>query len=81
MFSIADFKSIASEIGGVINEGVGIYEKVKNAGKNTVPVATVPTPPPAYDPNIGVKDFAFKPYYPLLIIGGVLLVIALVLRK
>ena len=37
-------------------------------------------PPPPYNPNLGLKDFAFTPNVKLLIFGGVVLVLALALR-
>ena len=38
-------------------------------------------PPPPYDPNLSVRDFAFTPNVKLMMFGGVLLLIALVIRK
>lgn len=79
--SIAVFKEFMSDIGGVVSQGVGIYEQIKTAGKKTTPTPTPTAPVPGSNANLSLKDFAFQPYYPLLIGGAALLVVALLLRK
>jgi len=80
MFTIDDFKGLATDIGGIVGQGVSIYEQIKKAGKTTVPTPTA-TSAPKYNPNVSISDFAAKPYYPLLIGGAALLVIVLLLKK
>lgn len=74
-----DLKDWAQEAGELIKIGTGIFSDVKNAGKTSTTTANDLTPP--YNPNVIPGDYAFKPYYPLLIIGGVLLLVALVIKK
>lgn len=40
-----------------------------------------PVQNPTYNPNLTAGSFSFTPYWPLIIIGVILLIIALIMRK
>lgn len=63
------------EILGAVEKGVGIFQQAKN------PQPQTPVQNPVYNPNIVPSDFAFAPYYPLMIGGGVILILALVISR
>ncbi len=68
----------------VVDRGIGIFERV-GIIDTPVPI-TPPTKPsqplvPTVDPNIGIRDFAFRPNFSLMLIGGLLLVVVLVIGK
>jgi len=73
-------------LGGVstITTGVGsVWEQIERI-EGSRPLTPSPSPapsPPPYNPNLGLRDFAFTPNVTLFIFGGAVLLIALALRK
>ncbi len=75
-----ELKGWVSEAKDLVSDVTGIFGDIKNVGKTSSTKAE-PAQVPAYNPNITAGDFAFQPYYPLLIIGGILLVIVVAIKK
>ena len=42
--------------------------------------ALLDVPPPPYNPNLTLGDFTFTPNVTLIVVGGALLLVALILR-
>ena len=80
---------LLGDVGGLAREAIGVYGDIDSvlnpadtSPSTSAQPASIPGPAqPAYNPNIALSDFAFQPYYPLLIGGAALLIIALMMKK
>lgn len=68
-------------IGGVGTITGGVADVFEQMEKLEGSQPLTPPPPPKYDPNLSLRDFAFTPNVKLMIFGGALLLIALVIRR
>lgn len=83
IFNTEAWHDILGGVGDVIGDVATIWQKIENIQGNK-PLTPSPTPAettPAYEPNLSLRDFAFTPNVTLLIVGGTLLIIALIFRK
>lgn len=85
--TILDPDSLHGLLGGVsdiVSEAATVWEQIE-AIQGSKPLALPPSPPPTttpiYQPNITLGDFKFMPNTNWLIVGGVVLVVALIIRR
>ena len=75
IFDPGAWGNLLSGVGDIAGEAATTWEQLEKFKK-------VPTePPPPYDPNLSVSDFAFTPNVKLILIGCGLLVVAWMLKK
>ncbi len=77
VFDPGAWGNLLSGVGDIAGEAATTWEQLERF--KTIPKE--PPPPPRYDPNLSVRDFAFTPNVKLILIGCGLLVVAWMLKK
>lgn len=70
-------------VSDVVGDVSTVWEQIEDI-QGSKPLTEPPSPPPTtppYQPNLTLGDFKFTPNVTLLIVGGALLVVALILRR
>ena len=78
IFDPGAWRNLLSGVGEVATSVGTVWEEIEKI-EGSQPL-TPPPPPPPYNPNLTLGDFAFTPNATLVVVGGVLLLVALVLR-
>ncbi len=76
IFDPGAWGNLLSGVGDIAGEALTTWEQLEKF--KTVPQEP---PPPRYDPNLSVSDFAFTPNVKLILIGSGLLILAWMLKK
>jgi len=95
IFDPRGWTQVLGGVSDIVTEVKTVWQQIEDI-KGTKPLTSPPTPEPTtppvtpkvtpstvppYEPKLTLADFAFKPNVALLIVGGALLVIALILRR
>lgn len=79
IFDPGAWQNMLGGISTIVGGTADVFEQLeKLEGSET---KTSPPEPPEYDPNLTWRDYKFTPNVKLMMFGGVLLLIALVLRR
>lgn len=76
VFDLGAWQNLLGSVGDISGEVATTWENIERL-KGTKPLEE----PPPYEPKFTLADFAFTPNWSLVILGGGLLVLALILRK
>jgi len=76
VFDPLAWKNLLSGVGDVAGEVATTWEQIEKV-QGTKPLEE----PPPYQPKLTLGDFAITPNWSLILLGGGLLILALVLRK
>jgi len=77
IFDPGAWQNLVGGVGTITGGVADVFEQMEKL-EGSQPLTQ---PPPPYDRNLSLGDFAFTPNVKLMIFGGVLLGIALVLRR
>ena len=83
IFDPEGLHSLLGSVSDIVGDVATVWEQIENI-QGSKPLVQPPSPPPTiqpYQPNLTLGDFKFTPNVTLLIIGGVVLVVALILRR
>lgn len=83
IFNPESWQNILGGVGDVVSEVATVWEQIERI-QGSKPLTMPPSPPPTtppYQSNLALGDFKFTPNVTLLFVGGVVLVVALILRR
>jgi len=82
LFDPGAWANLGGSVGVAVKESKGVWDAIKGkSGDSAAQPVTVLPPTPSYQPNLQLSDFSFQPYMPLIIIGVVLLIVAMVIKR
>jgi len=76
VFDPGAWQNLLGSVGEISGEVATTWENIERL-KGTKPLEE----PPPYDPKLTLGDFAITPNWSLILLGGGLLILALILRK
>ncbi|MBA7496755.1 hypothetical protein ES702_07364 [subsurface metagenome] len=76
VFDPGAWQNLLGGVGDIVGEAATTWENIERL-KGTKPLEE----PPPYDPKLTLGDFRITPNWSLILLGGGLLVLALILRK